>query len=129
MNPHVVLAVMITSTLACVAGAFLCWHVRAPEWPASIDQIQPGMTIGEIEHLLGQRLREDHSNCEAPLISYILDIDDPTCGQQRCLVLRINPAVLVPKHGPPRPVPRDAQKLYDVLRWQWSRIAWLDDWR
>jgi hypothetical protein len=118
------LLTMIALVVASVLGMGGWWLGRVPALPIGHDRIAPGMTLGQIEHLLGREFTVQESCTRG---AYYLLIDDPLAGQLTCIYLGTRRHRRNPTNDVVETLTRNDQPCFEVLTYRWSRIEWLND--
>ena len=117
------LSFMLASTTLLVLVGFGAWLRRAPELPPGCTHITPGMTIDQIENLLGKRLHE-MASCTGG--AFCLVLSEPTCGLVTCVDVSTSRHSIDPISREIRSLAREEQtcRRIDIMRW--SRFDWLN---
>lgn len=124
MHRTTLLLTMITISVAGLLGTTAWWLGRVPALPTGHDRIAPGMTLGEIEHVLGREFTVQESCTRG---AYYLLIDDPLAGQLACIYLGTRRHRRNPTTDVAEALTRSEQPCFEVLIYRWSRIGWLND--
>lgn len=113
--------------LAMVIGVGDWWLRQVPPLPNGFATIRPGMTLAQIESLLGQRLVE-HESCLGG--SYSLTITRPECGLVTCIDITTHRHVHDQQAGRIHDLPRRVETCRTITVHHWSRFDWLNhsDW-
>lgn len=118
------LLLMTGAVAVATVGAGTWWLRRAPTLPPGWKHISTGMTLGEIERLLGQPLTEQESCTRG---SYYLLVEDPLAGQASYIDIGTRRHRYDHKTDSYESMPREEQPCVAVDAYRWSRIGWLNE--
>jgi hypothetical protein len=115
------LAALLSAAVLVVLGTGVAWLRRAPVLPPALQAIAPGMTLGEIERLVGHPLTRQMS-CTGR--DYFVSVPcEWSAGQELGLVISTTHRGEDPRTGQPFLLAHDQERCRRVTREHWSRLA------
>ena len=124
MRRTTLLLTMIALVIAGALGMGGWWLRHSPSLPAGHERITPGMTLGEIERLLGQPLTA-YESCTRG--AYFLRVEEPLAGQIVYLDVSTHRHRYDQATDSYKSLERDDQPCTEVHTERFSRIHWLNE--